>query len=94
MKKFKYNSIFLSLILLTACSGAEDQNEQIEGDLQTVVNEGLEKLEEEKPDILEYVDVLMCVFDSAGRSGFSVEQIRKAYADKLNINFNRDWVLF
>jgi len=30
--------------------------------------------------------------DSAHRSGFSVEQIRKAYADKLNINLNRDWV--
>ncbi|MEO9531089.1 MAG: hypothetical protein ABJG68_06245 [Crocinitomicaceae bacterium] len=50
MKKFKYNSIFFSLILLTACSGADDQSEQIEGDLQTVVNEGLDKLEEEKPD--------------------------------------------
>lgn len=39
----------------------------------------------------EYADALMCLFDSAGRHGISVEEIIKAFAVKLEINKNRTW---
>lgn len=39
----------------------------------------------------EYVDTLMCIFDSAGRSGFTTEQITEAYAAKFEKNKARRW---
>jgi hypothetical protein len=39
----------------------------------------------------EYADALMCLFDSAGRHGISVEEIIKAFAVKLDINKARKW---
>ncbi len=41
---------------------------------------------------IEYADALMCLFDSAGRNGISVEEIFKAFETKLEINKNRQWV--
>lgn len=40
----------------------------------------------------EYADCLMCLFDSAGRAGISVEQITQAFAVKLEKNKSRTWV--
>lgn len=39
----------------------------------------------------EYVDVLMCVFDSAARAGIYVGDIREGYAKKLAKNKARTW---
>ncbi|MBO0950897.1 dATP/dGTP pyrophosphohydrolase domain-containing protein [Fibrella forsythiae] len=39
----------------------------------------------------EYADALMCLFDSAGRHGISVDQITEAFAKKLEINKGRQW---
>ena len=39
----------------------------------------------------EYADALMCLFDSAGRHGITVEQMTKAFAKKLEINKARVW---
>ncbi len=41
---------------------------------------------------LEYADALMCLFDSAGRQGISVEEIFIAFEHKLKINQRRVWV--
>jgi len=40
----------------------------------------------------EYADCLMCLFDSAGRAGISVEQIFVAFEKKLAINMERKWI--
>jgi hypothetical protein len=40
---------------------------------------------------IEYADALMCLFDSAGRHGISVEEIFKAFETKLEINKKRIW---
>lgn len=63
----------------------------------------LRKLEEEikeiEADIVdgkkrpeEYADALMCLFDSAGRHGISVQEIFQAYAIKFYTNKNRTWI--
>lgn len=39
----------------------------------------------------EYADCLMCLFDSAGRAGVSVEEIFEAFEEKLEINKSRVW---
>lgn len=39
----------------------------------------------------EYADALMCIFDSAGRQGITAEEIREAFAEKLEINQKRTW---
>jgi len=41
---------------------------------------------------MEYADCLMCLFDSAGRAGVSVEEIFEAFEEKLEINKNRAWI--
>jgi hypothetical protein len=40
---------------------------------------------------IEYADALMCLFDAAGRDGISVEEIFKAFEEKLAINKKRVW---
>ncbi len=40
----------------------------------------------------EYADILMCVFDSFGRAGFSVNEIFEAFKVKLKKNQGRTWV--
>jgi len=40
---------------------------------------------------MEYADALMCLFDSAGRNGISVERIFKSFEEKLEINKKRKW---
>ena len=40
----------------------------------------------------EYVDCLMCLFDSAGRRGISVADLTEAFARKLAKNKARRWV--
>lgn len=39
----------------------------------------------------EYVDCLMCLFDSARRQGYSTKQIVEAFKLKLHVNINRKW---
>lgn len=40
---------------------------------------------------MEYADMQMCLFDSAGRAGVSVEDIFEAFSEKLEINKARKW---
>lgn len=40
----------------------------------------------------EYADALMCLFDSAGRAGITIEQLTEAYHHKLEKNKKRTWV--
>lgn len=40
----------------------------------------------------EYADCLMCLFDSAGRAGITVEQLTIAFAAKLAKNKARSWI--
>lgn len=57
------------------------------------INEIKLDLEEKNPNVFEYVDALMCIFDSAQRAGFPVEKIRDAYEEKNRINIHeREWV--
>lgn len=62
----------------------------------------LRKLEEEIKEIekninnnikdpVEYADALMCLFDSAGRTGILPTEIFKSFSEKLKINKSRDW---
>ncbi|WP_153799054.1 dATP/dGTP pyrophosphohydrolase domain-containing protein [Foetidibacter luteolus] len=44
-------------------------------------------------DPTEYADAIMCLFDSAARDGIPAEEVIKAYANKLNINKARKWVI-
>jgi hypothetical protein len=44
---------------------------------------------EKRPE--EYADVLMCLFDSAGRQGISAQDIFDAFEGKLKINKLRKW---
>lgn len=40
---------------------------------------------------MEYADCLMCLFDSAGRAGLSIEELFESFSEKLEINKNRIW---
>lgn len=42
-------------------------------------------------DAEEYADAVMCLFDSAGRNGITIEQIIYAFAKKLEKNKSRTW---
>jgi hypothetical protein len=42
-------------------------------------------------DPVEYADALMCLLDSAGRAGISVEEILSAFEFKLALNKARKW---
>lgn len=85
---------------------SELEAERMEWSVQTFTEataiSSLRKLESEikeiEADILndadattEYADALMCLFDSTGRYGISVDQITAAFAKKLEINKARNW---
>lgn len=67
----------------TAISSLEKAKEEID-EIKTDIREGIKNAEE-------YADVLMCMFDSAGRNGISVEEIFDAFEKKLIINQMRTW---
>lgn len=84
----------------------ELEKERLEWSLKTFPEAtpiaSLRKLEEEIGEIevsivekykdpTEYADALMCLFDSAGRHGITVEEIFKAFKEKLAINKTRTW---
>jgi phosphoribosyl-ATP pyrophosphohydrolase len=48
--------------------------------------EGKENLAEE------YADCIMCVLDSAARSDINPNEIMNAFAEKLKLNKNRNWI--
>ena len=53
-------------------------------EIEADINAGIKEPEE-------YADALMCLFDSAGRHGISVEEIIIAFAKKLEKNKKRKW---
>lgn len=67
---------------------------KLEGEIKEV-EEALDKeifwLSERDALAEEYADCLMCLFDSAGRVGFDVEEIIKAFEIKLRKNKKRVW---
>lgn len=42
-------------------------------------------------DITEHVDLIMAAFDVMMRDGFSLEEFKEAYENKLKINMVREW---
>lgn len=48
-------------------------------------------LENNEVNTVEYVDAIMCILDSAGRSGITMVDIIKTYSEKLEINLKRTW---
>lgn len=55
-------------------------------------NEIIADIKSGKREPEEYADVLMCLFDSAGRQGISVDEIFEAFEKKLRVNKIRTWV--
>lgn len=70
MKKFQNSALIIGLFFLTACAGESEKTEEIEGDLQTVVDQGLEDLEENKPDWAYVQDGEMYEIEIPGRMDF------------------------
>jgi NTP pyrophosphatase (non-canonical NTP hydrolase) len=70
--------------------------EKLKSEIKEVAKElkYLDKFPDQDPVKLpeEYADCLMCLFDSAGRAGITVEEIFEAFEEKLEINKNRKWV--
>ncbi len=82
------------------------ENERLQWSLETFAEatpvSSLRKLEEEIKEIEsnldagvkdpeEFADALMCLFDAAGRSGVTVEEIFASFAEKLEKNKKRIW---
>ena len=59
--------------------------------LETEIEEIEVDIVEGHREPIEYADALMCLFDSAGRHGITVEEIFEAFAVKLEINKARVW---
>ena len=62
--------------------------------LKGEADEIIADIEDNKREVEEYADCLMCLFDSAGRQNIPItpEEIFEAFAKKLEINKNRTWV--
>jgi hypothetical protein len=65
--------------------------------LEKLIDEAKETIEDVKAgkrEPVEYADMLMCIFDSAGRQSqpISVQEIFDAFAKKLEINKKRNWI--
>jgi len=56
------------------------------------LNEEIAELRKKPNDVMEYADVLMCVFILADRNFISYRKLKKAFRKKLKININRKWV--
>ena len=61
--------------------------------LRDEVDEIEENIKEGKRDVMEYADVLMCLFDSARRqeNPIPIQEIFDAFEQKLEINKKRIW---
>jgi dATP/dGTP pyrophosphohydrolase len=68
--------------------------------LQREIKEVLEELESDTPHprqdnsvmtLMEYSDAMICLLTSAGKSGFTIEQLKTAIMNKMQINYKRKW---
>lgn len=59
--------------------------------LESEIEEIKRDLWDGRREPIEYADALMCLFDSAGRNGISVQEIFDAFETKLEINKKRVW---
>lgn len=57
----------------------------------THIRKELVEIENEPHDVTEWADVLILAFDGAMRHGYTPDDIIKAYHDKMEINYQRDW---
>jgi hypothetical protein len=71
---------FTEATAISSLRKLEAEIKEIESD----INAGVKEPEE-------YADALMCLFDSAGRHGITVEDIIKSFAIKLEKNKKRTW---
>ena len=72
--------IFTEATAKSSLEKAKDEIQEIENDMQAG-----------KVNVEEFVDAVMCILDSAGRSGISVSQFSNAYKSKLEKNKARKW---
>lgn len=56
------------------------------------LKEEIKEVEADPTDVMEYADMLMLVMEAARLSGFSADDILKAFAQKHEINKSRIWV--
>lgn len=61
--------------------------------LEEEIDEIKENISEDKRDVMEYADALMCLFDSARRQEdpITIQEIFDAFEQKLEINKKRTW---
>lgn len=59
--------------------------------LESEIKEIEHNIENGIKDPMEYADAVMCLFDSAGRNGISVDEIIDAFEQKNVINKSRKW---
>lgn len=60
--------------------------------LKSEIKEIEESIQDGKPDVKEFADAQMLLFDAAGRCGISVQDIFDAFSEKLEENKAREWV--
>lgn len=81
-KRMKWSlQTFPEATVLSSLVKAEIEIAEVKSDIEN----GIRRTEE-------YVDVLMCVLDSAGRAGITVEEILFGFREKLEKNMNRKWI--
>lgn len=59
--------------------------------LESEIKEIEEDISKGMANPTEYADALMCLLDSAGRQGITLEQIIKAFEYKIEVNKGREW---
>jgi len=59
--------------------------------LKSEIREIQESIEDGKPDVKEFADAQMLLFDAAGRCGIGVQDIFDAFREKLEENKARTW---
>ena len=81
-KRFKWSmETFKEATPLGSLAKAREELDEVEADVKAM---------ELNPE--EYADVIMCVFDVAGRMGISAKEVMDAYVAKIAVNKGRKWV--
>lgn len=78
-------------------SGAESSlihlQEEIKEVLEAISSDDPHPIQDNGIPLMEYADCFICLLTAAGKSGFDLEQIRKAIMNKMEINYRRKWKL-
>ncbi len=60
--------------------------------LRREINEVLEETDPDKK-LIEYVDCFQYLVDSLSRAGYTIDDMKKGFAKKIDINEEREWIL-